>query len=424
MSGTSWDWNFPTFIPGLGLLDATGWFRGCPFRLETYSTEFGRRVDLHEYPLRNLPNAEDLGRKARKFQFQCYVLGPAWELQRDALINACEADGPGLLVHPFHGEHTVMCDAGKVSEGKAGGERYAAFELTFVEYGSFDSPDYTADPGSSLLSLAASGYALVSSAFSSSWDVSGTPNFVADDSVECSEQLLAFEGTAMQRSATNIEAYNDAYAAVFGGHDLEAFILQPPDTVAEGIVTVVRTVGVFAIKDDGAAQETLLEQSSWSPDLSPVRSYAKTNGGVALYTPTRERQLTNRTAFTLLTNRAAALAYAERLPGTPIQGARQALKLRNDIASMFDGIINDASVANDGTATALSRIKSTSLALIAARAGPIEDDGVMVTTTSLPSLVCAHYAYREARQAPRMRQANPAAHSNFMAKNLIVVPWP
>src|SRR5215472_18763971 len=130
------------FLPGIGLADASGSFRGARFRVDSYSTEIGRRADVREYPLRNIPQAEDLGRKARRFQFTAYVLGDGWEFARDELLNACEADGPGLLVHPFHGEHEVVCESCTVSESRVGGVRYCAFELGFVEAGEYDSPNY------------------------------------------------------------------------------------------------------------------------------------------------------------------------------------------------------------------------------------------------------------------------------------------
>jgi prophage DNA circulation protein len=160
-----WDWATPIFFPGIGLINASGAFRGARFRLDTYETQFGRRVDVHEYPLRNIPNAEDLGRKARRFNFTAYVIGPGWEQQRDDLINACEADGPGLLVHPFHGEHVVMCEPSTVSEGRASGRRYAAFQLAFVEHGAFDTPSYEPDTGHTLINQCTAGYGAMRDSF-------------------------------------------------------------------------------------------------------------------------------------------------------------------------------------------------------------------------------------------------------------------
>ena len=135
------------------------------FRLDSYETATGRRAEVHEYPLRNVPNAEDLGRKARRFNFAAYVLGHLWELQRDMLLNACEADGPGTLVHPFHGEHTVVCETCTVSESRQGGQRMATFQLSFVEAGTFETPSYQPDSGYTLLDQAKSGYGVMEGSF-------------------------------------------------------------------------------------------------------------------------------------------------------------------------------------------------------------------------------------------------------------------
>jgi prophage DNA circulation protein len=93
------------------------------------------------------------------------VLGPAWELACDALINACEMDGPGLLVHPFHGTHRVVCETCSVSEGRAAGRSFASFNLAFVEAGDFQAPYYQSDPGSALLDQVGDGYGMMEGAF-------------------------------------------------------------------------------------------------------------------------------------------------------------------------------------------------------------------------------------------------------------------
>lgn len=165
MAATNWNWATPFFFPGIGLISASGKFRDAVFRLDSYETGTGRRVDVAEYPLRNIPNAQDLGRKARRFKFTAYVLGPGWEQERDALLNACEEDGPGTLVHPFHGEHTVVCEDCVVSESRASGQRWAAFQLGFVESGTYDEPSYETDPGHELLGQADAGYGVMERAF-------------------------------------------------------------------------------------------------------------------------------------------------------------------------------------------------------------------------------------------------------------------
>ena len=87
-------------------------------------------------------------------------------------------------------------------------------------------------------------------------------------------------------------------------------------------------------------------------------------------------------------------------------------------------MIDEASQRNDGTARKLRQIAATTWQLIDERAGPIREEGELNLPTNLPSLVIAHYAYREARQAPRIREHNPTAHPTYMPTRLVIAPWP
>src|SRR5450759_1976747 len=72
-------------------------FRGVPFYCQSSENTTGRRLAVHEFVKVDLPYAEDLGRKGRKFTLNCFVIGSDWETKRDKLIDACEKAGPGIL---------------------------------------------------------------------------------------------------------------------------------------------------------------------------------------------------------------------------------------------------------------------------------------------------------------------------------------
>ncbi|HSZ92365.1 MAG TPA: hypothetical protein VK822_23650, partial [Acetobacteraceae bacterium] len=143
-----------------------------------------------------------------------------------------------------------------------------------------------------------------------------------------------------------------------------------------------------------------------------------------IYTPTRRQQLINRTAFQSLVHRAAALTYAERLPSVRVQSQTHAQALHQTVVAMFDDVIDEANQQNDGTARSLRRVQATALQLINERSGDEPEDGQMIFAANLPSLLCAHLAYREARQAARIRGANPVAHPSFMPTTLVIPAWP
>lgn len=75
-------------------------YNGVPFFVLDETLAAGRRVALHQYPFRDTPWAEDLGRSARHFRFSAFLIGDDVLAQRDRLLDAIEAKGPGRLVHP------------------------------------------------------------------------------------------------------------------------------------------------------------------------------------------------------------------------------------------------------------------------------------------------------------------------------------
>lgn len=107
-------------------------FRGVPFHVESSDFGGGRRTVRHEFPHRSTPFSEDLGRKARDFGLECYVVGADYMDARDALISALEAYGPGELVHPYYGTRRVVPASFRVRETSQDGG-YAVFSISFEE---------------------------------------------------------------------------------------------------------------------------------------------------------------------------------------------------------------------------------------------------------------------------------------------------
>lgn len=128
-------------------------FRGAAFRLEVAGLGTGRRNTEKEYPKRDTPFGEDMGRRARSWPITGYVVGPTYFEARDALIAACEAEGPGTLVHPTLGEVQAICDRCNMTETKERGG-IATFEMLFLEAGQDPDETSTEDTQSTVKSAA------------------------------------------------------------------------------------------------------------------------------------------------------------------------------------------------------------------------------------------------------------------------------
>jgi len=112
-------------------------FRGVQFYVETDARQGGRRVAMHEYPKRNTPYAEDMGRKARRFLVQGYLIGKNYLEQKYLLVDALEKDGPGQLRLPLPyqmQDMKVMVAAYTVTETREKGG-YCQLDMDFMEYG-------------------------------------------------------------------------------------------------------------------------------------------------------------------------------------------------------------------------------------------------------------------------------------------------
>lgn len=109
-------------------------FRGVEFKVDTAGKAGGRRGVTHEFPKRDTPSDEDLGRRAKRWAVSGYVIGPDYDLQADALEEALNREGHGMLVHPTMGQMLVRCDVYTRGERRTEGGM-ATFDMTFIERG-------------------------------------------------------------------------------------------------------------------------------------------------------------------------------------------------------------------------------------------------------------------------------------------------
>lgn len=114
-------------------------FRGAQFHVEAVARASGRRIVVHEFPKRDLPYSEDMGRRALKFPITGYIITPPgapvdYTIARDRLIAALEEEGEASLIHPTMGEFKVVCDQYSTTETRERGGM-CIFEMLFYEAG-------------------------------------------------------------------------------------------------------------------------------------------------------------------------------------------------------------------------------------------------------------------------------------------------
>jgi prophage DNA circulation protein len=172
----------------MALFSPQGWrdrlreasFRGVPFSVENDESSFGRRVQVHEYPNRDKPFTEDLGRATRRLTINAYLIGNDYAEQRDRLIVAIETAGPGTLVHPQFGEMQGSID-GQVSVTHSVTEgRMCRVSFQFVESGELSFPTAGAATAQRLKESGSLFDDAIEGMFSA-FSLSGIPDFLQRD---------------------------------------------------------------------------------------------------------------------------------------------------------------------------------------------------------------------------------------------------
>lgn len=170
----------------------TAEFRTSKFKVASVDTGVGRRNVVHQYPFRNEPYVEDLGRDANEFVINGYVIANKdndqdYFYERDSLIGALRAEGPGILVHPFYG-YQVVSLVGKariVEDFSEGG--ICRFTMTFVPAGKNRYPTDAIDSVDSMDAAAE------------------TANAALRDSFGVKYSTIASLGTSLSKLTTNIQ---------------------------------------------------------------------------------------------------------------------------------------------------------------------------------------------------------------------------
>ncbi|CAB1402371.1 Phage tail/DNA circulation protein [Pseudomonas fluorescens] len=105
-------------------------FRGISFLIPQASVPVGMKVQLHEFPQRDEPYAEQMGKQARVHRLVCWIIGDDCFERRDKFMEAVQTPGAGELVHPWLGRMQVKAGEAELTHDfKQGG--MAAFAVTF-----------------------------------------------------------------------------------------------------------------------------------------------------------------------------------------------------------------------------------------------------------------------------------------------------
>lgn len=359
-----------------------GAFRGHPFRTEYHERTGGRRVVSHEFPGRDEPVTEDLGRSQRTFSVDCFVVGAEYRTERDALIDALEKFGPGLLVHPFYGSIIVNVLSYRQTEDTEEGGM-CRFSIEFVEAGM--KPDIPAEADAA----AAAGFeaddvlANAAGEFADDFDITDVADFVSDAAstlVTGAANLTQFIAAAQGGIGPALRAFDAGLR--FLPANIQS-LLREPLRLGQAIVGLVSTVQ--ALGSNGRVRvESFMGMTTFGDTLKPVI------GG----TPSRQREAANQAAFVHLYTAAAAAELVRAASRTSFSSYEEAALMRDRVSARLDVLATRAADAGqDDRSAVFDRLRRAAVRDITQRGGTLARVHDLPIGATQPALRIANRLY-------------------------------
>lgn len=374
-------------------------FRGVRFEVDAAELGAGRRAQVHEYPQRDKPYVEDLGRATRELAFDAFLVGADYKDQVEKLLGALETPGPGSLVHPWFGTLTVsLKDLGRIAFSRDLG--YARVQLSFVESGELAFPS-AGDSTTAQSRFAAEGIEVSAvEAFTENFSIADVQDFV----VEAAEAGLA---SVMDLVAGDGIPGLDALDYAAGAADQLEDML---DMVSSPAILARSMAGFFGIS---AVAGSVLRWSSVVNGLlrlwqSPVLAEPSRP---TIFTPSRQQVWQNTRAINALTRQ---LVLAQAVGGSSLMPAEvydDTVQTRARLCSALD---TECLTAPDKVYTALADARSRVWKDLGERSRNSARLATLRPPATAPALVLAYDYYEDAARDGEIVARNGIRHPGFV----------
>lgn len=423
-------------------------FRGIPFGVLSADGHFGRRQAVHEYPFRDKPFIEDLGRSTRRISLRGFLVtdsqiygGGDVIAQREQMIGAAEAFGPGTLVHPTLGQLNVSLLDLVVSEKWDEGQY---FELAFSFF----------EAGERLFPSQAGGTAAATLDGAGGLDLAGAGDFLARATADLkygAQVINQVVSTAAKWTAPALQLVRDAtnlshlasilpgtFGRYFGGANVGGLgLLGETGNLIFGAATSVSSLiiaGTVARALVGNAVTTLTGLAAQnSPTAFATSAQAVADAvrlacinpadSIRLLSALAKQQLTDpilgspvgaamadiQTASNDLFRRAAVAALARASSTYQPSSYDDAVNVRNTVTAALDTELQIAGdQGEDASYQALRTLRLAVVSDLTTRGANLATITTYTEPSPLPALYLANRIYRDASRADQLvQQINP-----------------
>lgn len=379
-------------------------FRGIRFFVDTAETQGGRRNILHEYPYKDEPYSEDLGRKAREYTFDAYVIGEEHEDARRRLLEAIEKNAnPGTLVHPLFGSVRVI--PGPVRHRFNNAEsRIEYFSFTFYEAGENRFPDATLDTRIAVQAAADLVESATKFAFIDNYTITEVPEFVLKDAQANANEMVRVIDKSIEKVQLAQSKQPDFNTQLSEYKNLIADWVSLPETFADKTAGLLSKLGEIYGEPINAF---LTYQRLWETADDTIPDWQAT--------PSRKRMRQNREVEIGMIKRLSVVGMAKAATRMAFDNYDEAVRFRQDLADLLeDELIRLGRTDYDNLFFALDDLRAQVIKDLTERSVNLDRLKEVYLASQQPAAVISYDLYGTSRRDQEIRSRNRVRHPLFM----------
>lgn len=374
-------------------------FRGVKFCVESGDVEAGRRVQVHEYPQRDKPYIEDLGRSTRGFSVVGFVVGDDYMAQANKLLAELERPGAGELIHPWLGALQVTLREPARVRFERGSLGVARFDLQFVEAGELVFPSVQTSTQAASRVAADKVTAAAVKTFAKTFKVYGVSDFVGS---VAQSKVGALAGTLIGK-LPSLPALGDARAFAKAAEGWRNSINDPAKLASDIAGTLNVSSYISKASDLRAVANgllVLLKSKELEQPLPP-----------SVYTGSRQQAWANESALKGLTRQVVLAQAVGMSSAAELPVYDDAVSLR---AAMVDAIDAESMHGSGEVYRALTEARAAVWSDLTDRARNSARLKVVRPGQMVPALVLSHSLYGTADRADEIVARNRVRHPGFV----------
>lgn len=382
-------------------------FRGIPFFVDSSQKTGGRRVQFHEFPDRDNPYAEDLGRVGKTYKIDGHILGDDYDLLKKQLEEAADKDGPGELIHPYFGTLFVQLGAFSIDEDTKEG-RIAKVSFQFYETTDLRYPKPLEDKAKALSDAADNAKAASKNAFDKKFSITK----LAGSAVDTARNGVKFAADTIQNATKGIQAEIQGIADLaFSIKNLKAEVndlLQSPSKLSQRLL-------------DNLA---LLESAVGAPKgrfqaHSNMFQFVATPVGLKDSTPTRVREKDNDDALNSFMQQTAIANAANQTSEIDFESTEEAIETREQLRELIETQL--LTTDDDDVYQAFNQLMAEIVRILPDIDSELPSVQEKTIVEPTPSLILAYDLFENFESEEDILARNKVTHPAFIAGTIEVV---